>query len=106
LGKDQRHRTITVGQHHTHLQARRREQRTEAFKLRYRRRNAIEGTESELVRGHGLRRARYRGLAKAGLQSYLTAAACNVKRWVRRTAWQLAQAAGPANVQASPAGAN
>jgi hypothetical protein len=38
VGKDQPHRTITVGQHHTHLQARRREQRTEAFKLRYRRR--------------------------------------------------------------------
>ena len=106
LGKDQRHRTITVGQHHTHLQARRREQRTEAFKLRYRRRNAIEGTESELVRGHGLRKARYRGLAKAGLQSYLTAAACNIKRWVRRSAWQLAQAAGPASVQASPLGAS
>jgi hypothetical protein len=106
LGKDQRHRTITVGQHHTHLQARRQEQQTEAFRLRYRRRNAIEGTESELVRGHGLRRARYRGLAKAGLQSYLTAAACNVKRWVRRTAWQLAQAAGPTSVQLSPAATN
>jgi len=105
LGKDQRHRTITVGQHHTHLQARRHEQRTEAFRLRYRRRNAIEGTQSELVRGHGLRKARYCGLAKAGLQSYFTAAACNVKRWLRRTGWQLAQAAGPAGVQVSPAAA-
>ena len=106
LGKEQRHRTITVGQHHTHLQARRREQRTEAFQRRYRRRNAIEGTQSELVRGHGLRKARYRGLAKAGLQSYLTAAACNLKRWVRRVAWQLAQVAQPASVQLSPAAAN
>ena len=106
MGKDQRHRTITVGQHHTHLQARRREQQTEAFKLRYRRGNAIEGTESELVRGHGLRKARYRGLAKAGLQNYFTAAACNIKRWLRRTAWQLAQVAEPASVQASPVGAN
>jgi hypothetical protein len=106
LGKDQRHRTITVGQYHTHLQARRREQQTQAFRLRYRRRNAIEGTQSELVRGHGLRKARYRGLAKAGLQSYFTAAACNLKRWLRRTAWQFAAAARPASLQVSPAAAN
>jgi len=33
-------------------------------------RNAIEGTQSELVRGHGLRRARYRGLIKVKLQNY------------------------------------
>jgi hypothetical protein len=90
LGKDQRHRTITVGQYHTHLQARRQEQRTEAFKIKARRRNAIEGTQSELVRAHGLRRARYLGLGKVRLQSYLAAAACNLKRWIRRTAWQLA----------------
>jgi hypothetical protein len=91
LGKGQRHRTITVGQYHAHLQARRQEQRTEAFKIKAQRRNAIEGTQSELVRAHGLRRARYLGLAKARLQSYFAAAACNLKRWVRRTAWQLAQ---------------
>ena len=106
LGKDQRHRTITVGQHHTHLQARRIEQRTEVFKLKARRRNAIEGTQSELVRAHGLRKARYRGLAKAGLQSYFAAAACNVKRWLRRTAWQLAQLAEQASAHLSPAAAN
>jgi transposase len=93
LGKGQRHRTITVGQYHTHLQARRKEQRTETFKIKAQRRNAIEGTQSELVRAHGLRRARYLGLAKAGLQSYFAAAACNLKRWLRRTAWQLAQVA-------------
>jgi hypothetical protein len=92
LGKDQRHRTITVGQYHTHLQARRMEQRTEAFKIKAQRRNAIEGTQSELVRAHGLRRARYLGLAKARLQSYFAAAACNLKRWIRRAVWQLAQA--------------
>ena len=107
VGKDQRHRTITVGEHHTHLQARRREQKTAAFKLRCRRRNAIEGTGSELVRGHGLRHARYRGLAKAALQNYLAAAACNVKRWIRRTAWRLAQqAAQVATGQATTAAAN
>lgn len=102
LGKDQRHRTITVGEYHTHLQARRAEQRTEAFKAKARRRNGIEGTQSELVRAHGLRRARYLGLAKAELQSYVAAAACNVKRWLRRAAWQLVQQpSGPAQVPAS-----
>jgi transposase len=92
LGKDQRHRTLVVGEHHTVLQARRQEQRTEAFKQRMKHRNGIEGTQSELVRGHGLRRARYRGLAKAKLQNYFIGAACNVKRWLRREAWQLQQA--------------
>ena len=47
-------------------------------------RNGIEGTISELVRGHGLRRARYRGLAKLELQNHLIAAACNIKRWLGR----------------------
>jgi hypothetical protein len=106
LGKGQRHRTITVGQYHTHLQARRQEQQTEAFKLKARRRNAIEGTQSELVRAHGLRRARYVGLAKAEFQSYFAAAACNLKRWIRRAVWHSAQAveqtlAGPAQLAAS-----
>jgi hypothetical protein len=56
-------------------------------------RNAIEGTQSELVRGPGLRRARYRGLTKVKLQNYFIGAACNVKRWLRREAWKLQQAA-------------
>ena len=47
-------------------------------------RNGIEGTISELVRGHGLRRARYRGFAKVDLQNQLLAAACNVKRWLHK----------------------
>jgi hypothetical protein len=83
------HRTLTVGEHHTTLQTRRQEQQTKPFQQRMRHRNAIEGTQSELVRAHGLRRARYRGLAKAKLQNYFIAAACNIKRWLRRTAWEL-----------------
>jgi hypothetical protein len=85
------HRTLVVGENHTVLQARRNEQKTDAFKARLKHRNAIEGTQSELVRAHGLRRARYRGLAKAKLQNYFTGAACNVKRWLRRLAWQMQQ---------------
>ncbi len=92
LGKDQRHRTLVVGEHHTVLQARRKEQQTQEFKERMKHRNGIEGTQSELVRGHGLRQARYRGLPKVKLQNYFIGAACNVKRWLRREAWLLQQA--------------
>jgi hypothetical protein len=86
---DHPHRTLVVGEHHTTLQARRQEQQTEPFQQRMRHRNAIEGTQSELVRAHGLRRARYRGLAKAKLQNYFIGAACNIKRWLRHLAWEL-----------------
>jgi transposase len=91
LGKDQRHRTVVVGEHHTALQTRRREQQTQTFQQRMKHRNAIEGTQSELVRGHGLRQAKYRGLAKVKLQNYFIGAACNVKRWLRREAWKIQQ---------------
>ena len=92
VGKGQRHRTLVVGEYYTALQARRQEQATPAFKARMKHRNAIEGTQSELVRAHGLRRARYRGLGKVKLQNYFMGAACNVKRWLRREAWKLRQA--------------
>jgi Transposase DDE domain/Transposase domain (DUF772) len=106
LGQDQRHRTLVVGEHHTALQARRQEQETEAFQQRMKHRNAIEGTQSELVRGHGLRRARYRGLAKVKLQNYFIGAACNVKRWIRREAWTLRQAVSAAAAEAQAANGN
>jgi transposase len=80
--KSQPHRMIRVGALHEALQQRRREQQTPAFKLRMQQRNGIEGTISELVRGHGLRRARYRGFRKVDLQNQLIAAACNIKRWL------------------------
>ncbi len=98
LGKDQKHRTVVVGEHHTALQARRREQQSESFQKKMHRRNAVEGTQSELVRGHGLRRARYRGEAKARLQNYFIGAACNAKRWIRRVRWEQKQARAGANV--------
>jgi len=85
----QKHRTLVVGQHHTPLQARRLEMKTESFRQQMKQRNAIEGTHSELARAHGLRRARYRGLAKVTLQNYLIGAACNVKRWLRRLQWEM-----------------
>jgi hypothetical protein len=93
VGPGQAHRTLVVGQYHSHLQARRQEQKTTAFQEKSRRRNAIEGTQSELVRAHGLRRARYRGLDKVRLQNYFIGAACNAKRWIRRIAWEMRRAA-------------
>lgn len=80
----QPHRTIVVGALHDTLQQRRRDQQSPEFKRRMHQRNGIEGTLSELVRGHGLRRARYKGFGKMDLQNQLIAAACNVKRWLQK----------------------
>ena len=88
VGQGQPHRTLVVGEYHSHLQARRQEQKTQAFQERCRHRNALEGTHSELVRAHGLRHARYRGLAKVRLQGYFIGAACNAKRWIKRILWE------------------
>jgi hypothetical protein len=93
LGKDQRHRTLVVGEHHDLLQARRREQKTEAFAAEKNKRNAVEGTQSEMGRGHGARQARYRGLPKMRLQNYFIGAACNAERWIRRMQWEMKRAA-------------
>lgn len=90
----QRHRTIVVGDLHSLLQERRREMQTKAFKQEMRRRNGIEGTQSELVRAYGLRHARYRGKAKVRLQNYLIGAACNIQRLFRRILWETSQACG------------
>lgn len=87
----QDHRTFVVGELYSLLQARRREMQTEAFKNEMRRRNGIEGTQSELVRGYGLRQARYRGFAKVRLQNYLIGAAGNLRRLFRRIQWLVKQ---------------
>ncbi len=51
-------------------------------KERYKRRAGIEGTLSQGVRGFGLRRSRYRGLAKTHLQNMAIGAAMNIDRLV------------------------
>jgi transposase len=53
-----------------------------AWKRRYRVRAGIEGTLSQGVRAFGMRRSRYIGLAKTGLQQACTAAAMNALRAV------------------------
>ena len=105
ISPGQDHRTLCVSENHTVLQERRRQQKTDEFAKRMRQRNAIEGTQSELVRRHGLRQARYRGLSKLRLQNYLIGAACNAKRWVARAGWEIrhsvCQLAAPATLQAT-----
>ena len=83
-------RMLVVGEHHDHLQDRRRQMQTEGFKRAMHQRNAIEGTISEFVRGGG-RRTRYRGLPKTSLANYFHGAAINVKRWIRLMQYQMCQ---------------
>ena len=59
---------------------------TREGRRRYARRAGIEGTISQGVRAFGLRRSRYRGLAKTHLQHVATATAVNLERpaaWFR-----------------------
>ncbi|WP_208857941.1 transposase, partial [Streptomyces flavidovirens] len=56
------------------------EQQTDAWKDRYKIRAGVEGTISQGVQRCGLRRSRYRGLAKTSLQHQLTGAAINLAR--------------------------
>jgi transposase len=64
------------------LNAARARMREPAWKQRYRVRAGIEGTLSQGVRAFGMRRSRYIGLAKTGLQQACTGAAMNVSRVV------------------------
>jgi hypothetical protein len=50
-----------------------------------------------------MRRARYRGLAKTKLQNYFIGAACNVKRWLRRIAWEMQQPLAASTLEIAPA---
>ena len=70
-----------------YLQQRRKLCKTPEYQELMKRRNAIEGTHSELKRGYGIRRCRYKGLAMTALQHQFTAAACNLRRWAARLCW-------------------
>ena len=76
-------RHLGVSRHHVLLQTRRREAYTSVFQIEMHVRAGMEGTISELVRAHGARRARYRGLAKNQLQALFIATATNLKRLAR-----------------------
>lgn len=86
-------RILVVGLHHDLVQKRRAEMRTAQFSKSMHPRNGIEGTHSELVRGHGLRQTKYRGLSRVSLSHYFMGAACNVKRYLNLLAFQIRIAA-------------
>jgi len=62
------------------LHERRQEQGSKPFQQEYACRAGVEGTISQGVRSHGLRRARYLGLQKTHVQHVLTAVAINLVR--------------------------
>jgi transposase len=83
-------RSITVRPHAQYeaLQHRRREEATPEYVREYARRAGVEGTLSEGVRAHGMRRSRYVGLQRTHLAHVLTAAAINllhVGAWLNDT---------------------
>ncbi len=78
-------RTLEVSEHHMKVQARRDLCKTPEYRGRMRKRNAVEGTHSELVRGYGLRRCRYTGRSKTDLQALITATVCNLRDGNRKT---------------------
>jgi transposase len=86
-------RILVVGLRHDLVKKRREEMRERGFSKKMHPRNGIEGTHSELVRGHGLRRTKYRGQARVSLSHYLMGAACNVKRYLNLLAFQMRTAA-------------
>ena len=94
-------RTISIGRHHDVLQAARVRQQTDAFKTRYRKhRGGIEDNLSALVRGHGMRVARYTGRAKRHLQALFTGVAVNLRRAARWLAGQRPQGKSKARPKA------
>lgn len=75
-------RTLTVYPREIHdaLQERQASQKTASFQQDDAVRSGIEGTLSEVVRAHGMRRSRYRGREKTHLQMVSVAAAINLVR--------------------------
>ena len=67
---------------HDLVQKRRAKMTEKGFTKKMYPRNGIEGTLSELVRGHGLRRAEIRGINRLRLSHYLMGTACNIKRYL------------------------
>jgi transposase len=80
---------------HEALAAARARLETEAGRQLYAQRQGVESTLSQGVRAFGLRQARYRGLAKTGLQNVATAAALNLDRL---TAWLAQRPLAPTRI--------
>ena len=82
-------RILVVGLRHDLVQKRRAEMRQKGFTKKMYPRNGIEGTLSELVRGHGLRHTKYRGINRVRLSHYMMGAACNIKRYLNLKAFEM-----------------
>jgi transposase len=67
-------------EYHEALQMMRARQKTEEFRESYAARAGIESTHAQAIRCSGVRRTRYRGLAKTHLQHVITAVAINLLR--------------------------
>jgi len=78
--KNSRKLSLRPREEHELLIASRTEQRTPEWKQLYNKRAGIEATFSQGVRSVGLRRSRYRGLAKCHLQNVAIACAINLQR--------------------------
>ncbi|WP_275465846.1 IS1182 family transposase [Streptomyces noursei] len=76
----QRELNLRPREGHEAIQHARALQQTEQWKDRYKVRAGVEGTISQGVQAHGLRRSRYRGLTKTSLQHQITGAAINLAR--------------------------
>jgi transposase len=80
--------TLLPKDQHIALQQARQRQTTDEFKKTYAQRAGVEGTISQGIQVCGLRRSRYRGMAKTRLQHVFTAVAINLKRvaaWFEET---------------------
>ncbi|CAM5431599.1 hypothetical protein GCM10010345_52700 [Streptomyces canarius] len=75
-----RNLTLRPKTEHDILQQARIEQDTDQWRRRYGHRAGVEGTIAQGVQAFGLRRSRYRGLAKTRLQHHFTGAAVNLAR--------------------------
>jgi transposase len=79
---------LQTREHHEALQTMRMRQTTQEFREIYAPRAGIESTHAQAILRSGLRRTRYRGLAKTHLQHVLTAVAINLVRiasWISGT---------------------
>ncbi|MBN0049300.1 IS1182 family transposase, partial [Streptomyces actuosus] len=72
--------TLRPKEIHERVAAARKEQDTEAWRAKYALRAGIEGTVNQALDITGIRRARYRGLAKVSLQHAFSATAINIIR--------------------------
>ena len=80
--------TLQARPEHEAIRAARQRQQSAEFAAQYAPRAGIEGTLSQGIRAFGLRKARYRGLAKTHLQHVATATAINLVRladWLNGT---------------------